>query len=180
MNQADAELARQWAENGDRGAFRALYERHARQVHAFARSMTGSEDAAAEVVQETFLRAARAMSRFRGDAQFPTWLLAIAKSAFGDHVRALGRRERDRGIDPPVRDNPEPADDLDSRELTEAVRQAVQRLPEAERLAVTLCELQELPLAEGAAALGWSEPKMKSTLWRARARLRKELECYVR
>jgi RNA polymerase sigma-70 factor, ECF subfamily len=179
MNQADEELARLWAESGDRGALKELYERHSQRVYAFARAMTGSDDAAAEVLQETFLRAARAMSRFRGQAQFLTWLLAVAKSASADLGRSLQKRERDREIDPPVRESPEPADDLGSRELTEAVRQAVLRLPEAERLAVTLCELQELPLAEGAAVLGWSEPKMKSTLWRARGRLRKELEPYV-
>jgi RNA polymerase sigma-70 factor (ECF subfamily) len=179
MTQADAELARQWAEGGDREALRALYERHAQRVHAFARAMTGSEDAAAEVLQETFLRAAKAMGRFRGQAQFLTWLLAVARSAAADLGRSVQRSERDREIDPPARANPGPADDLGSRELTEAVRQAVVRLPEAERLAVTLCELQELPLAEAGAVLGWSESRLKSALWRARGRLRKELEPYV-
>jgi RNA polymerase sigma-70 factor (ECF subfamily) len=179
MMQADAELARAWAGSGDRGALRALYDRHARRVFAFARAMTGSEDAAAEVLQETFLRAARAMHRYRGEAQFLTWLLAVAKSAAADHGRALERRARDREIDPPVRASSGPADDLGSRELTEAVRQAVLRLPEAERLAVTLCELQELPLAQAAGVLGWTEARLKSALWRARGRLRKELECYV-
>lgn len=179
MNQADAELARQWAECGDRAALKELYERYAGRVYAFVRSMTGSDEAAAEAVQETFLRAARACHRFRGQSQFLTWLLAVARSAAADIGRSARKREREREIDPPERGNPEPADDLGSRELTEAVRQAVLRLPETERLAVTLCELQELPLAEGAAALGWTESRMKSALWRARGRLRKELEAYV-
>ncbi|HOX08622.1 MAG TPA: RNA polymerase sigma factor [Planctomycetota bacterium] len=179
MNQADAALARRWAENGDREAMRELYERHSRRVFAFARSMTGSEDAAAEVLQETFLRAARGMSRFKGESEFSTWLLAVAKSAAGDLGRRAQRRERDQKMDPPERVNPEPADHLGSRELTEAVRQAVLRLPEAERLAVTLCELQELPLQEAGAVLGWTEGKLKSTLWRARGRLKKQLECYA-
>jgi len=175
MNQADAELARSWVERGDREAMRELYERHGRRVYAFARSMTGSDDAASDVLQETYLRAARFMRGWRGASQFLTWLLAVAKSVANDAGRSAERRARDRQTPPPERGNPGPADNLGSRELTEAVRQAVLRLPEAERLAVTLCELQELPLAQAAAVTGWTEGKLKSALFRARGRLRTEL-----
>ena len=95
MTQADAELARQWAEGGDREALRALYERHSRRVYAFARAMSGSEDAAAEVLQETFLRAAKAMGRFRGQAQFLTWLLAVARSAAAIRIQS-GQVQQDK------------------------------------------------------------------------------------
>jgi RNA polymerase sigma-70 factor (ECF subfamily) len=179
MNQADAELARSWVERGDREAMRELYERHGRRVYAFARSMTGSDDAASDVLQETFLRAARGLHRFRGESELSTWLLTVAKSAAADLGRQAGRRQRDAETDPPERREPGPADDMNSRELTEAVRQAVLRLPEAERLAVTLCELQELPLAQAAAVTGWTEGKLKSALFRARGRLRTELGPYM-
>ena len=179
MSQADAELARRWAASGDRDAIRELYERHCRQVYAFARSMTGSEDGASDVLQETFLRAARGLHRFKGQSEFSTWLLAVARSAAADFGRQAGRRERDNEVDPPARGNPSPADHLGSLELTEAVRQAVLRLPEAERLAVTLCELQEFPQERAAAALGWSASKLKSALWRARQQLKKDLACFA-
>ena len=179
MNQADAELARQWAEHGDRMAFKELYDRHAPKVYAFARGMTGSGELAAEVVQETFLRAARGVRRFRGRSEFSTWLLAVARSAVRDFGRSAARRARDAELAPPVRSNPGPDQTLDSRELTGAVGRAVLRLPEHERSAVTLCELQELPLAEAAQALGWKVSRLKTVLFRARGRLKKELAAYM-
>lgn len=179
MHQADAELARSWAERGDRGAMKALYDRHAGKVFAFARSMTGSGELAADVLQETFLRAARGMRGFRGRSQFSTWLLAVARNVAVDVGRAMSRRSRDAERNPGPRSNPGPAENLDSMELTEQVRRAVMRLPERERTAVTLCELQELPLAEAAEVLGWRVGRLKSVLFRARGRLKKELAAYM-
>lgn len=179
MVQADAELARRWAARGDRKAFKALYDRHAERVYAFARAMTGDGEAAEEVVQETFLRAARSLGSWRGRSELGTWLLAVARSAAHDAGRQSARRARDAALDPPARHNPGPEENLDSLELAEAVRQAVLRLPERERLAVTLCGLQEFPLARAAGALGWSEGKVKSVLFRARQQLKKELAGYL-
>ena len=179
MNQADAELARQWAEQGDRTAMKALYDRHVDKVYAFARGMTGNGEMALEVVQETFLRAAKGCGKFRGRSQFSTWLLSVARSVVFDFGRSAARRARDADLDPPQRPNPGPKEDLDSRELTETVRRAVMRLPDSERAAVTLCELQELPLAEAAIVLGWKVGRLKSTLFRARGRLKLELAPYM-
>ncbi len=179
MNQADAELARAWAEEGDRAAMKTLYDRHAETVYAFARGMTGSGETALDVVQETFLRAAKGCGSFRGKAKFGTWLLSVARSVVYDFGRSAARRARDADLDPPQRRSPGPKEDLDSRELTETVRRAVMRLPDSERAAVTLCELQELPLAEAANALGWKVSRLKSTLFRARARLKQELSPYM-
>ena len=179
MNQADAELARAWAQRGDRGAMKALYDRHAGKVYAFARGMSGSGELAAEAVQETFLRAARGCGRFKGNAQFSTWLLAVARSVVRDLGRAAARRGRDESFTPHPRNNPGPSEDLDSQELTETVRRAVMRLPERERAAVTLCELQELPLAEAATVLGWKVGRLKSVLFRARGRLKQDLAAYM-
>jgi len=179
MDQADAELARQWAERGDRAAMKALYDRHAEKVYAFARGMTGSGEQAQEVVQETFLRAARGCGGYRGGAQFSTWLLSVAKSVVYDFGRSEARRSRDAALEAPPRSNPGPTDRLDSAELTEQVRRAVLRLPERERAAVTLCELQEISLADAAVALGASVGGLKSTLFRARERLKRELSAYL-
>jgi RNA polymerase sigma-70 factor, ECF subfamily len=158
---------------------RQLYERHARTVYAFARSMTGSADIAEDVMQETFLHAARDMGSFEGRSAFLTWLLRVARSAAADHGRAAERRGRDQGREPPYRSQIDPADAMEGRELTEAVRQAVGRLPEPERAAVTLCELQELSVAQAAEALGWTESRIKSALMRARGRLRVMLASQV-
>ena len=82
-------------------------------------------------------------------------------------------------LEAPARPNPGPAEKLDSKELTEAVRRSVMRLPDRERAAVTLCELQELSLAEAAAVLGWRVTRLKSVLFRARGRLKKDLAAYM-
>jgi RNA polymerase sigma factor (sigma-70 family) len=112
------------------------------------------------------------MGGFQGRAAFLTWLLRVARSAAADQGRAQQRRRRDQDTDPPVRSEPDPAADLEHLELTEAVRQAVRRLPETERAAITLCELQEMPIAEAVDILGCSEILIKSALFRARGRLR--------
>ena len=178
MKQADAELARRWAKNGDRDAMRQLYERHAETVYAFARGMTGNGDTATEVLQETFLRAARSCGSFKGKSRFSTWLMAIARSAAHDIGRARARRDRDSRLGPPVRPVNNPLENCSTSELAEQVRQAVMRLPERQRAAVTLCELQELSLAEAAQILGWRVGRLKSTLFRARENLKKELAGY--
>ena len=180
MSQADAELARAWAQQGDRAAMRQLYERQAGRVYSFARGMTGSGEVALEAVQESFLRAAGGMRGFRSQAAFSTWLLAVARSVVHDMGRSAARRARESRLDPPERENPGPAESAGSRELTGVVRQAVMRLPEADRLAVTLCGLQELPLADGAAVLGWKVGRLKSVLFRAREKLKRELAPYMR
>jgi RNA polymerase sigma-70 factor (ECF subfamily) len=158
---------------------KALYDRHAQKVYAFARGMTGNGELATDVLQETFLRAARYCGGFRGGAKFSTWLMSVARSVVSDFGRAASRRARDADMNPVPRGNPGPADNLDSMELTELVRRAVMRLPERERAAVTLCELQELPQAEAAEILGWKVGRLKSVLFRARGRLRKELAPYA-
>ncbi len=179
MGAADSQLARAWTERGDRAAFHALYERHVERVYGFARHVCGSAEGAEDVVQETFLRAARAMHTCRDHGAFPGWLLAIARNAALDGARREARRGRDRAFEPPARANPGPVEAASREERREAVRAAVLHLPEAQRAAVTLCSLQELPLAQAAQALGWRVEKLKSVLHRARQRLKKDLAAYM-
>ncbi len=72
---------------GDEGAFRTLVDRHARMVFNLAYRITTDRPSAEDVVQETFLRAYRALHRFDGRAAFSTWLHRIAMNASLDHVR---------------------------------------------------------------------------------------------
>src|SRR4029079_6665685 len=72
---------------GDEGAFRTLVERHGRMVFNLAYRITAERTSAEDVVQETFLRAYRALDRFDGRAAFSTWIHRIAMNASLDHVR---------------------------------------------------------------------------------------------
>src|ERR1700730_4506280 len=86
-----AVLAR--ARQGDNDAFRALVERHSRSVFRLAFRMTGNEQDAEDLVQETFLRAYRQLGKFDGRAGFSTWLYRIAANCSLDLIRARKRRQ---------------------------------------------------------------------------------------
>ncbi|MGH7720379.1 MAG: RNA polymerase sigma factor [Gemmatimonadaceae bacterium] len=75
---------------GDLATLGALFERHHATVHALAYRMTGSADAAADLVQETFLRMLRYRESYRGEARFTTWMYRLARNVCLDHLRRAG------------------------------------------------------------------------------------------
>src|SRR5213594_1524854 len=87
-----ADLAR--ARQGDSEAFRALVERHSRSIFRLAFRMTGNEQDAEDVVQETFLKAYRRLGQFEQRAHFGSWLYRIAANCAYDALRARARREK--------------------------------------------------------------------------------------
>src|SRR2546430_187261 len=89
-SEAAAVLAR--ARQGDSDAFRALVERHSRSVFRLAFRMTGNEQDAEDVVQESFLRAYRQLGRFESRANFGTWLYRITANCAVDLMRARQAR----------------------------------------------------------------------------------------
>src|SRR5216117_3860633 len=94
--EAAAVLAR--ARQGDSDAFRALVERHSRTVFRLAFRMTGNEQDAEDVVQESFLRAYRQLGRFESRANFGTWLYRIVANCSVDLMRAKqARHDQTRG-----------------------------------------------------------------------------------
>lgn len=177
MNDVDADLLGRFVA-GDRGALETLYWRHAERVWRFGRHFSGSPDGAEDIVQETFLRVARSAGTFNGRSRFTTWLYAVARSAALDLAAKTAKTPPVAGDDLVAQvpsSNPGPADRAATAESREVVRQAVAGLPENERLAVVLCGLQELSIREAAQALDWGESRVKTTLYRARRRLRDAL-----
>ena len=112
-----AVLAR--ARQGDSEAFRALVERHSRAVFRLAFRMTGNEQDAEDVVQESFLRAYRQLGRFESRANFGTWLYRIVANCSVDLMRAKQARH----------------DQTRSESLDDAVEMPAAHLPGPERLA---------------------------------------------
>src|SRR5881409_2359919 len=88
MDAAEAAAVLARARQGDSDAFRALVERHSRTVFRLAFRMTGNEQDAEDVVQESFLRAYRQLGRFESRANFGTWLYRIAANCSVDLMRA--------------------------------------------------------------------------------------------
>lgn len=156
--------------SGDAEAFGELFRRHRDRMWAVATRLLGDREQAADCVQEAFISAFRHAENYRGDAAVTTWLHRITVNACLDRVR------RDRHVLRRAGDLAEVdvADEHDHHGATEAildVREALARLPEPQRLALVLVDMQGLTVAEAAAALGVAEGTVKSRCFRGREAL---------
>src|SRR5919198_4849885 len=96
MDASDAAAVLARARQGDGEAFRALVERHSRSVFRLAYRLTGNEQDAEDVVQETFLRAYKQLQNFESRASFGTWLYRIAANYSLDLIRSRKRHQEHR------------------------------------------------------------------------------------
>jgi len=159
---------------GDRAALGALFVRHHEAVLRFVTRLTGAnDDDVDDVVQETFLVARSASARFRGGSTVRTWLLGIAANVVRHAARSRGRRRA--LVDAVGRVEPQPVRgpdaDVHRNELRAAVAAAIDELSHDLRTAFVLCDIEELPGPEVAAALGIPE----GTLYRRRHDARRAL-----
>ncbi|MBI4940062.1 MAG: RNA polymerase sigma factor [Actinobacteria bacterium] len=163
---------------GDQSSYEELVRRHAPVAHRTA-VLFGAGDDADDVVQEAFVKAFRALGRFRPDAPFRPWLLSIVVN----ETRNLRRSARRRAVLalrvavlPETATGPdEPGAAAAAGERRTALLAAVRALPERDRAVVTCRYLLELSEAETAVALGWPVGTVKSRLSRALRRLQAEL-----
>src|SRR5581483_7624762 len=167
------------ARAGDQQAFETLVRATYADTYTLAYRLTGDEEDARDVVQESYLRAFRGLKRFRGDAQFTTWLYRITANCASTH---LGRRAKHRhdelSDDVPLPDrNPDvdPAARNDARLTRDRITAAPRLLPPRLRAVVVLRDVYDLPHEAIAAELGISESAAKVRLHRARKRLREDL-----
>ncbi len=172
--------------NGDLEAFDEIVALHQNRIYNVCFWSLGDADEAADATQETFLRAWRAIAKFRGESAFATWLHRIALNVTHDAARRRGRApvpfsatssgEDDLpGIDPP---DPAlgPAQIAAQHERRLAVRRALAALPENHRTVLVLFDIEGLSYEEAAAALQLPMGTLKSRLNRARVALRERLE----
>lgn len=167
------------ARGGDRSAFEALVRATTAETYTLAFRLTGNEEDARDVVQETYLRAYKGIGKFRGDSQFSTWLYRITANCAATQ---LGRRKRHRHDDlddaVPLED-PSPEIDPSARAEASSLRDrltvALDDLPPTLRSVVVLRDVYDLPHEAIAAELGISESAAKVRLHRARKQLRDRL-----
>ena len=167
------------AQDGDHPAFEELVRRTHADTFALARRLVSDEDDARDVVQETYLRAFRSIKKFRGDAQFTTWLYRITANCASTH---LGRRRRHRhdALDkevavPDLHPDHDPALVADASLLRDRLESAIAELPPRLRAVVVLRDIYDLNHAEIADELGISESAAKVRLHRARRKLRTQV-----
>ena len=165
---------------GDRGAFDRIVAKYRRDVYRVARRMTGNHEDADDVSQETFLRAYKALSGFRGDASLKTWLFRIAVNLSINAGRSKSiRRESDE--DPELeydaqRHGPSAGEILLERGEEELrVRRAVDHLPPRQRQVVILRIYEELKFQEIADLLEAPIGTVKANFFHAMNNLRKTL-----
>ncbi|MGG5259011.1 RNA polymerase sigma factor SigM [Phycicoccus avicenniae] len=156
---------------GDGGvAFGELFRRHRDRMYAVAMRTTGRPELAADAVQEAFISAFRRAEAYRGEAAVTTWLHRIVVNACLDRLRrekVSVRRAGDLG----ELDLPDHHDRHASTETALVVREALARLPEAQRAALVLVDMHGVPVAEAAVVLGVAEGTVKSRCFRGREAL---------
>ncbi|SNT46842.1 RNA polymerase sigma-70 factor, ECF subfamily [Asanoa hainanensis] len=160
---------------GDPDAFAELVRRHRDRLWAVALRTLGEREDAADALQDALLSAHRAAPRFRGDAAVTTWLHRIVVNSCLDRIR---RRQAHPTVplpdghgDPDRPGGVEPAAPVTDHDTALVVRQALARLPEDQRAALLLVDVQGYPVAEAAVLLGVAEGTVKSRCSRGRARL---------
>ena len=166
----DATLLRRHVD-GDAAAFGVLVARHRDRAWAVALRTLGDPGEAEDAVQDAFLSAFRQAGRFRGDAQFSTWLHRIVVNACLDKLR----RRRVHAVVPydaeALAAIPDPRDDYAQRETVVEVTDALSRLSDDQRLAIVLVDLQGMSINEAAAILDVPAGTVKSRCHRGRAQL---------
>jgi RNA polymerase sigma-70 factor (ECF subfamily) len=178
--EAAAVLAR--ARDGDAEAFRALVERHSRSVFRLAFRMTGNEQDAEDVVQESFLRAYRQLGRFESRANFGTWIYRIAANCCVDLIRAKQARHDmshsttlDAAGQLPAHNLPGPERAAESAEIERRVQAALGTLSPLERAAFTLRHYEGRSIDEIGTVLGLRTSAAKHSVFRAVKKLRAAL-----
>ncbi len=167
--------------DGNTNAFDDLVLEYQNRVYHITLKMTGNEEDAFDLSQETFLKAYRSLKSFRGEASFGTWLYRLASNLCIDFLRKKKRRggagilsldeetgERPREL-PDLRY--EPQSELERKEVREKVRSGLRRLPEEQRLILVLRDVEGFSYQEIGEILKLEQGTVKSRIYRARARL---------
>ncbi len=149
---------------GDRAAFAALYDRHARAVYGYAVRLVGDRTAAEDVTQEAFLALWRSRS-YDPSRSFTAWLLTVTRNAAIDHLRRRGRR-----AEQPLREAVESA-----KGPVDHVEAALREIPDEYREAVWLCDALGLTYREAADVMGCEPGTVGSRVARGRQLLRTKL-----
>lgn len=172
---------------GESRLFHDLIRPCERSIYLLLFSLLKNETEAEDVAQETAIKAYVNLRNFRGDSQFRTWVLSIARNEGLGRLRKLGARREDSleaDTDQQTGDytpailtswREVPTEALERKELGAILRKAIEGLPEIYRNVVLLRDIEEMDVRETAAALGITEGAVKVRLHRARALLQRAL-----
>jgi RNA polymerase sigma-70 factor, ECF subfamily len=179
---------------GEESAFVEIMNRHKARIFAAAMALLRNPSDAEEITQDTFIRAHRGFSRFRGDSSVATWLhriaVNLARNRYWYHFRrrkhatlsmeaAVGEEGDASFSDLLSASDPDPSQEASRQEFSTAVEACMDKLEPSHRLILTMRSVLDQSYEEIAAALGINVGTVKSRIARARERLRSRLaeEC---
>ena len=165
-------------QKGDKRAFDLLVLKYQSRMHAIVGRFVRDNDEVADVVQESFIKAYRALPKFRGESQFYTWLYRIAVNTAKNYLVARSRRPPGSDIDAMdaeyydgsdyLKDLGTPENNLFRDELAALIHKTISDLPEDLRTAVTLREFEGLSYDEIATIMDCPVGTVRSRIFRAR------------
>lgn len=174
-------------QSGELHLFHELIRPCERSIYFLLLSLLGNEADAEDCAQETVIKVYLNLHLFRGESQFRTWVLSIARNEGLGRLRKLGNRREDSldaemdasggDFTPAILTNWReiPAEALERKELREILRKAIDKLPEIYRNVVLLRDIEEMDIRETASVLGITEGAVKVRLHRGRNLLQKAL-----
>jgi RNA polymerase sigma-70 factor, ECF subfamily len=171
---------------GDLDAFNQLIVQYQNLAYSVAYRLLNDTDAAADAVQDSFIKAYRALDTFRGGS-FKSWLMRIITNTCYDVLRARQRRKTDSLDDLPVENeyisaltdpHESPQQFVERQELSTLITTAIQELPEEQRISIILCDVEGYSYEEIAEITGVAIGTVKSRISRSRSRVRDYLTQY--
>jgi RNA polymerase sigma-70 factor (ECF subfamily) len=160
--------------NGNSQSFRQLYRKYQQSVRNILYPLCGA-DLLDDLVQEVFIRAWKGLPRFRGSAQFSTWLYRICWNVASDQRRRCARQHSQTQNLALGSDIAHPGPDLMHLHYQQALQQSMAQLSPEHRMVLILHDLEDLPQKEIAEILGIPVGTVKSRLFHARATIRQHL-----
>lgn len=196
MNPSDEALLESFRSTKDLQVLASLVLRYQNRIHNAAFRMVGNMEEAEEVVQETYLRVVENLGNMRRQSSFSTWIFRICQNVCMDWLRAKRRRQEMYAIstDPKLvvaepdasRDSlnqfvdsrPNPEQELQATEQAELVQKCLDQLPDSQKMALILHDIEGLSYSEVAEIIGTNLGTVRSRIHYARARLRELLSPY--
>jgi RNA polymerase sigma-70 factor (ECF subfamily) len=167
---------------GNEHAFRKLVETHQAMIYSLAFRMLCDEDEAKDIVQETFIKVWKHLSRYDTDLKFSTWLFTISSNLCYDRLRVLKRKKVFRSIDKVDLNQFDfkSSENIEScvinSELAKIIAGLTGELTPKQKLVFTLRDLEGLEVTEIKSITGLTTGKIKSNIYLARQFIRKKLE----
>ena len=185
QNKIDLEIVKR-VQRGDKSAFDLLVIKYQHKLAKLITPYVRDRDDVLDVVQESFIKAYKALPRFRGDSAFYTWLYRIAINTAKNYLTAQSRRPPRSDVDAmeaeyydsgsALHDNTTPEANLAKREIKDAIDRAISNLPEELKMAITLREFEAMSYDEIADVMECPVGTVRSRIFRAREAIDNEIK----